>query len=111
MRVGHKGQLFEPVRMNIFSEGSNIIFGSKKNILGPICPFLTFWSYQGKNIQIYGHIGQFFEPVWMKIFSEGCDIILLTKNVLLWTFWLWKGKNIQKTGGQVGDSGRIGQLF
>ena len=97
--------------MKIFSEGFDIIFGSTKHILGPKCPFLTFWSYQGENIQTYGRIGQFFEPVWMKIFSEGSDIIVLTKNVLLWTFWLWKGKNIQKTGGQVCDSGRIGQLF
>jgi hypothetical protein len=70
------GQLFKPVRMEIFLElfgpisGPKLTnLGSKIDIFGPICP--KKWKISEKHNQkwmIIVLLGQLCKPVWMEIF-------------------------------------------
>ena len=88
MIVGSIGQCFDPVRMQIFSEGSDFISGSKKAHFGTkMCFFGLVGNIRAKiskvkvgKWMIEGPAAKFFESVRMQIYSEVSDIFLGSKK-------------------------------
>ena len=88
MIVGCVGQFSEPIRMKLFSEGSNFIFGSKKAHFGSTMCFFGLLGHIRAKISkvkvgkwmIVGCVGQFFESIRMKLFSEGSNFIFGSKK-------------------------------